>query len=315
MPGMQRERSGSSPPTKHRFEAGATPELAECQSWPAEHLEIGGVRTFVTRAGAGRPLLLLHGCSVAVDARLTWFRTLLKAAQYAEAFTYDQPGFGRSAMPSPLELPDRLRRAQHAAALIDYLGLRDVCVVGHSEGGFIAAWLAIHRPAHVCSLVIVASGGTAPSLGDARDLDWQAASRRTYDYSMRTRSEDVFIATEPRLANDSDLAFETLLRGNYREAQHSGNLEMFLRRARTTGDYSDYAGLQERELFPHLEKVAAPALLVWGGDDPTVPVERGLALADRMPTSELHVFPRAGHWVMHDEPDGFNRLLEGWLCL
>ena len=178
-----------------------------------------------------------------------------------------------------------------------------------------AAWLAIHRPAHVCSLVIVASGGTAPSLGDARDLDWQAASRRTYDYSMRTRSEDVFIATEPRWANDSDLAFETLLRGNYREAQHSGNLEMFLRRARTTGDYSDYAGLQERELFPHLEKVAAPALLVWGGDDPTVPVERGLALADRMPTSELHVFPRAGHWVMHDEPDGFNRLLEGWLCL
>jgi hypothetical protein len=27
----------------------------------------------------------------------------------------------------------------------------------------------------------------------------------------------------------------------------------------------------------------------------------------------MHLFPRAGHWVMHEEATGFNRLLRGWI--
>src|SRR5215203_4680127 len=46
-------------------------------AWPAPLFhEIAGFRTAVYQEGRGPTVVLFHGCSLCVDARLTWFRLL-----------------------------------------------------------------------------------------------------------------------------------------------------------------------------------------------------------------------------------------------
>jgi pimeloyl-ACP methyl ester carboxylesterase len=127
---------------------------------------IGGYVTDLSDEGSGAPVPLIHASSIAVDARLTWLRFIPALAPRARVISYDQPGFGQSEVPGYL---DRLQRAEHPAALMEALDLRDLTVIGHSEGGFIATRLALTCPDRIRKLVIVASGGTAPALGDGRD--------------------------------------------------------------------------------------------------------------------------------------------------
>lgn len=279
--------------------------------WKARLLDVAGQATAVFDQGKGPPVLLIHGSSVAVDARLTWFRTA-PALQGHRVIAYDQPGFGLSAMPAGGVYTDREQRAQHALALIDRLDLRGLTVVGHSEGGYIAARLALLRPERIARIVIAASGGTAPRLGGALDKDWMQAATKTYDYLQRTTSEEVFVATEDRLRARKDPEFEALLRENFRYALRSGNVEMFRSKARNKPGYEDYTELSERLVLQHADRLTLPTLLVWGGADATVPVARGEALASRLPQSRLEVLDGAGHWVMHDAQARFNRLITAW---
>lgn len=55
-----------------------------------------------------------------------------------------------------------------------------------------------------------------------------------------------------------------------------------------------------------MQAVRAPALLVWGENDPLVPVVYGEAMQREIPGSRLVVIPRAAHVAMWDAPQAFN---------
>lgn len=264
-------------------------------------------------AGQGPPVVLFHGSSIAVDSWLTWFRVFGPLAERRRVIAYDQPGFGRSEIPSDRRYLDRLARAEHAQDLFDKLELTNATLVGHSEGGFIATKLALDNPGHVAKLVIVASGGTAPRLGGDEDEAWQRASASTYDYLGRSIDEETFVRTEGHLRHSNDAPFESVLRSNFRAALKSGNLRCFLNLAAARAGFADYTSVQQEHILPRLATLSVPTLMIWAGSDPTVPVARGLALARLIPDAEMHVFPHAGHWVMHEAAAGFNRLLASWL--
>jgi pimeloyl-ACP methyl ester carboxylesterase len=223
--------------------------------------------TDLSDEGSGAPVPLIHASSIAVDARLTWLRFIPALAPRARVISYDQPGFGQSEVPGYL---DRLQRAEHPAALMEALDLRDLTVIGHSEGGFIATRLALTCPDRIRKLVIVASGGTAPALGDGRDAAWIEASARTHDYIGRAVDEDTFVHSEGHLRYGDDPPFEAILRENFRRALTSGNVAAFVDRARRNPGYT---ALQERHVLPHLPTLRLPTLLVWGGRDETVLAE------------------------------------------
>ncbi len=274
--------------------------------WPAARFyEIGGYRTAVYTAGRGPAVLLFHGCSLCVDARLTWFRFLPLLARTHSVIAYDQPGFGLSDMPPSGTLPDRMARTQHARDLLRALGLGHCSAVGHSEGGFIATRLALDEPSPVGALVVCASGAVAPALGGEADAAWRAAAAKVYDYVSRSTDEDRLVRTEDRLQHSGDPEFEALLRENYRRDLATGHVDIFRARGRALGDYTSYTAVQEQELYPLLNRLRAPVLLLWGGADATVPPGRGEALAQRIPHAEFRSFAGAGHWLMHDAPDTF----------
>jgi pimeloyl-ACP methyl ester carboxylesterase len=63
-----------------------------------------------------------------------------------------------------------------------------------------------------------------------------------------------------------------------------------------------------------LAGIATPTLLVWGERDVLVPLELGRMLHQAIAGSRLVVVPGAGHNVMYECPEQFNRLVLDFLA-
>jgi haloalkane dehalogenase len=74
------------------------------------------------------------------------------------------------------------------------------------------------------------------------------------------------------------------------EERRRGQLEMY-----RSGEFSE---LEDYDLAA----VGAPALILWGEDDPFAPVAGAHRFAKELPDSELVVIEGARHFVFDDEP-------------
>ncbi|CAM8669522.1 MhpC Predicted hydrolases or acyltransferases (alpha/beta hydrolase superfamily) [Paracoccaceae bacterium] len=92
----------------------------------------------VLEAGAGEPLLLIHGVGLRAEAWAPQMRL------EAHVFAVDMPGHGDSTpLPAGARLPDYVA---WAAQVIEALGVGSMNVAGHSMGSLIAGGLAVERP-------------------------------------------------------------------------------------------------------------------------------------------------------------------------
>ena len=120
-----------------------------------------GVRLRATRwAGAGTPVLLLHGLA---STRRFWDLVVPELAGLP-VLALDQRGHGDSERPDgPYDGPTVVRDALTA---LDALGLSRVVVVGHSWGGWTALRFAAEAPERVLAVVAVDSGVGSPRRPD-----------------------------------------------------------------------------------------------------------------------------------------------------
>lgn len=107
-------------------------------------------QTHVREAGSGRALLLLH--------QTPWFSVQYRHAQPLLAaaglrtLAPDTPGFGFS--PAPPGMPAMGDYADHFAAVLDAVGVKEAIVVGHHTGAGMALALAARHPRRVRGLVL-----------------------------------------------------------------------------------------------------------------------------------------------------------------
>jgi pimeloyl-ACP methyl ester carboxylesterase len=275
-------------------------------------VDVEGLRTFYLEKGEGPTIVLMHGSSVAIDSRVTWFRNIDALSENFRVFAFDQPGFGYTDMPHEGRYLDRQERTRHALDFLDVLGLETVILVGHSEGGYMGTRIAIEQPDRVAKLIVVTSGGTAPRLGGDRDLPWMAASKRAYDFTSRMAHEEIFLETAQNSTFTRDEEFMEMMKENYSQAKKSGNFDIIRKASEQETKPKPYTRLQEEHIHPFLPSLAVPTLLVWANNDGTVPVERGLRLMELIVDCEMHVFDKARHMVMVDQAEKFSRLLLTW---
>ena len=124
-------------------------------------VNVGGASLYYEAAGAGSPIVLLHGLDL--DHRM-WDEQVAPLAHAHTVVRYDLCGFGRSTAES--------HSGTHAAdlkALLDHLELVPVSLVGISLGGGVAFDFAIAYPNAVRALILVnplLEGTAAAHLGD-----------------------------------------------------------------------------------------------------------------------------------------------------
>jgi pimeloyl-ACP methyl ester carboxylesterase len=254
--------------------------------------------------GDGPPVVLVHGLSGNWQNWLSVIPALVDGGHRAIAF--DLPGFGHSEMPSQdITIP---RYGLAVDAVLDALGVEGpAAVVGSSMGGLIAAELAISRPARVERLVLVSAAALWNEQMRARPL--VAASKVSRFYAPLLVSGWEVIARLPRLRH------EALRAGGIRNPSRIPAPLAYevLSGVGKPGFIDALQALYDYRIRARLPEVACPTLIVWGAEDPVVPLRHAFEFESLIPRARVVVFPGAGHAPMLELPERFNPVLLDFL--
>ncbi len=258
-------------------------------------------------AGEGPVVLLLHG--IAGSSR-AWREVLPDLARDHRVIAPDLLGHGESAKPE-----GDYSLGAFASGLRDLLGVLDVeraTLVGQSFGGGVAMQLAYQHPELCERLVLVDSGG----LGREVSLLLRAITLPGADL--------VLPAVFPRFVKErGDQVSRFLLRRGirsgraaemwlaYRSLTESDNRRAFVRTMRSVID----PGGQSVSALDRLYLAAAvPTLIVWGADDPIIPVSHARAAHEAIPGSRLEILDGVGHFPHVEDPPRFVAVLRDFLA-
>jgi pimeloyl-ACP methyl ester carboxylesterase len=288
-----------------RPDAGAATWRATAWADHTRTLDVGPDRvSYVELGSGGVPVLLIHGLGGNWTA---WLETLPAVARGRRVIAVDLPGFGGSASPS-----DGVSIAGYAHTLERFcaqLGLDEMIVIGSSLGGWVAAELTLRTPRLVRALVLIDAAGIVPTRGEryravammrGAELGAPIAPRFRRAIASRRRLRKLalkYTIAEPELLA-ADFVYMAL------PAVPDPGFKPAFKAARTS--WSD-------AWCDRLSEIACPTLIVWGERDQLLPVRHADEWARRIPGSDLHVIPGAGHLPMIERPRIVNGLLEAFL--
>jgi haloacetate dehalogenase len=121
----------------------------------SEFIETDMGPIFTRRAGAGAPLLLLHGYP---QTNVMWHRVAPALARHFSLVIPDLPGYGWSAAPRPgPEHAPYNKRATGAVMreLMAKLGFSHFQIAGHDRGGRVAYRLALDHPDQLTKIAVL----------------------------------------------------------------------------------------------------------------------------------------------------------------
>ena len=263
------------------------------------HVDVGGVRTRVLRAGSGPDLVLLHGTGGHLEAYARDIRGL--AADF-RVTAYDMVGHGWSATPDRPYTIDVL--SDHLVGLMDALGIERAHLSGESLGGWVVAWTAAHHADRVDRLVLNTPGNIAnkPEVMVRLRESTMAAVRDPSAETVRRRVEFLF--------HHKELVTDELV--NLRRAVYSR--PDFVRAITNTLVLQDPAVRKDFAWDPSwVGKITAPTLLLWTDHDPTGGLDEAALLLEWLPDVRLYVVADAGHWPQWEKADEFLLVHRGFL--
>lgn len=238
---------------------------------PGQYIQANGLHIYCQEAGAGQPLLLLHGGTATSNS---WHDFVPMLAQQFRVIAPDFRAHGRTANPTGA-LSYRLL-ADDVAALVQALEITKPLMMGYSDGGQTLLELGMHYPDLARALVI---GGATYAFSETyyRTLhQWGfEAPGVVHIDTIRASMDDMvtYMQTEHAALGGPDY-WQTLV--------HEIST-MWL----TPLNYSD----------ADLQRITVPTLVALGDRDDAIPVEQAVALYRLLPHAELAVLPNENHGV------------------
>jgi pimeloyl-ACP methyl ester carboxylesterase len=273
-------------------------------------VEVGGSPVNVIDIGpgpdAGPPvgtIVFVHGLS---GSWQNWLENLPYFARSWRCIAMDLPGFGASPMPR-----ERISIGGYARLvdeLLSALGVSRAVVVGNSMGGFIGAELAIRFGTWVDRLVLVSAAGL--TIEHQRSLFHLArvTGRVTALGAAWLASKSDELARRPR----SRQALFAIVAAHPRRLPAALVAEQ-LRGSGKPGFVDALDALTDYPIRDRLGSIEAPTLVVWGADDPLVPVRDAWEFGRLIPRSRVVVYEDTGHVAMLERPAAFNALVDEFL--
>jgi pimeloyl-ACP methyl ester carboxylesterase len=258
-----------------------------------DQIDVEGLRIAYQRAGAGPPLLLLHG--FVGDSR-EWRRQIDDLSDEFTVVAWDAPGSGGSAdPPESFRLPDF---ADCLAAFVGSLGLGRLHVAGVSFGGALALELYRRHPALPMSLVLASAyagwtGSLPAEIVEQRLHKTLQAADSPPDQFVRSMIPTMFSESPPA---EPVKEFRQIM------------LEMHPAGFRTMA-----RSLAEADLRDVLARIAVPTLLLYGDEDVRAPLTVAQDLHTKIPASKLVVMPGVGHMSSVEAAERFNTEVRGFL--
>lgn len=221
-------------------------------------VDVNGVELHYETAGAGEPLLWLHGF---MGSGQDWQYIFKDPPAGFRLIAPDLRGHGASTNPSGT-FPFR-QAADDVAALLGHLGIRRIKAIGVSGGGLTLLHMATAPSIGIESMVLVSAPPYFPA--QARAL-------------QRTASESMFAEVEMNQMRK-------------RHVHGERQVQRLFEQVRAFADSYDDVNFTP----PYLGTITADTLVVFGDRDPLYPVSLAFELHTAIPRSYLWVVPNAGH--------------------
>lgn len=274
--GLLAATTGSKDPARLKFKRVRTP--------------IGYLSTM--EAGAGQPIVLLHGLG---GTKASFLSSMNWLADSYRVIAVDLPGFGDSVKPIGARY-DALYFARSVVKLLDRLGIERAHVIGNSMGGRVALEVGFSFPERVERLAML-----APSLAWLRERPWapllklvrpelgllQAAPRPIVERIVRWVVPG---ASDGWAAAGVDEFLRAFLNPRGRAAFYAAARQIYLEEPRGKDGF-----------WTRLEALQGESLFVWGREDNLVPISFQRHVREALPGAR-HVELDCGHVPQVEAP-------------
>jgi pimeloyl-ACP methyl ester carboxylesterase len=261
---------------------------------------VDGLSTGYLEAGAGEPVILLHGGEFGASAELGWERTIDALAGRHRVLAPDMLGYGNSA--KVIDFVDGRRlRIHHIARFCEVMGVASAHFVGNSMGAInLLTDATSENPVlPVRSLTLICGGG---------EIQRNEHTDALYEYdasveAMRRVVTALFF--DPAYAAD-----EEYVRRRHESSTAPGAWEAIAAaRFRRPGLTPPPAPSTTRAY----ERITVPSLVIEGTGDKLLPPGWAADIAGRISHGRSAVVDGAGHCPQIERPDVVNELLLGFL--
>lgn len=180
--------------------------------------------------------------------------------------------------------------------ILDKINVDKTSVVGVSQGGMIAQYIAINYPELVEKLVLVVTLSKQNEIVNERVNKW-------IKYAENNNYKDLFIDTMENSYQDETLNKYRKLYPVLTKVGKPKDFNRFLIEAKACLTHNAYK---------KLSKIKCPTLIIGGGKDNIVGVEASREIHEKIKNSELFIYDDYGHGV-YEEAKDFNKRVYDFL--
>jgi haloalkane dehalogenase len=271
--------------------------------WAPQYRTVGGLRMAHVDEGGGAPVVMWHG-------EPTWSFLWRKVAPpLLEAghrvILPDLAGFGRSDKPMDPDWYAYDRHVEVAATLLEDLDLRDATFVVHDWGGPIGLRLAVEHPDRVARLVVLDTGLFT---GEQRMSDaWRQFA------AFVERTEDLPVGMLVRGGCHADPGEDVIAAYDapFPSPASKAGARAF---PRLIPQAPDAPGADAgRRVLAALREDRRPTLMLWGAEDPVLPLQTGERFAAAIGCEPPRPIAAAGHFLQEDQGPLIGATIADWL--
>lgn len=239
-------------------------------------------------AGAGLPLLLLHG--IGSNSR-AWAGQFAGFGAERRVIAWNAPGY-RDSDPLPACWPTPDDYAAVALALLDHLEIGRCILIGQSLGAIMATALALRAPARIVALALASpASGYGVGRGDV------------LPDKVQRRIDDVRSLGAAGLADRRAMALLTDAASPEAQAiVHTAMAEVV-----PDGYAQAVRLLATADLIADVGRLAVPGCVLWGREDMITPPAACRAVADAFPNAYATEIASVGHGFATEAPEQFNQ--------
>jgi pimeloyl-ACP methyl ester carboxylesterase len=232
----------------------------------------------------GPPVVLIHGYT---DNARDWVPLIPYLSKHYRLIIVDIRGHGRSDKPECCYA--RIDFAYDIKLLLDTLHIPKADIVGHSLGSMITQVLAEQWPDRVRKVILISStGGPRPGSRPKKpEFDFAAEIRKLQEPIDPDSPFMVAWWDSPKPVNPEFIR---------RQRRDAANIPLAVWLAVLD------QGANPADIQRNLPKLKAPALLIWGSDDPIMEEEVRQTLREALPSATVKVFEGLGHNPFWEEP-------------
>lgn len=249
----------------------------------------------VTVQGNGPQLVLVHGWGVNSGV---WQSVLPALSQRFRVTCVDLPGHGEN---SDTQMQPDIERVSEQLCEI---APPSAIWLGWSLGGLICLQTALRVPQRVRALIL---SNTTPRFTAAPD--WSCAMAPQQLAAFAAELAEDFSGTVQRF-----LALQVMGDEHARDTLRELRASVLSRGEPDRNSLATGLGiLRDSDLRDRLGHIDVPTLVLTGEYDRLTPPQAGAAMADDMPSAELHCFPRTAHAPFISRPRDFIRALDEFM--